>query len=299
MSSSDSSPTTYLQRWIDVLWATLKVVLVLLLSIWIFSNRDFVETWLLSVSGGELLGFKFERTAIDDASAQLDSYVRKLSQGPDRGVSVNSQFAEAAIYRAARNAPAIVNSYILWVDNDPDSNSEIVDILSNLRIHVTRVTTTDEAFGVLRIRPVDMIITNVWRPKDPETGKRILTVCRVHYFDFPGGNDKLVSSFYSNTEKADLGEVKSHELALERFNLYENMHAPAGFGMADSILTDSKSDTSNPPIIFFSSQNAEVARPLCGYTITNRADVLLNTIVTLLEIRHYETLRTKSWSEKR
>jgi hypothetical protein len=88
-------------------------------------------------------------------------------------------------------------------------------------------------------------------------------------------------------------------LALARFNADSNLHSAAGFGLADTILADWGNDDSAPQIIFFTAENARVARPLCGYRITNRGDVLLNSIVSILEQRYAKRLGVKPWETKR
>lgn len=158
----------------------------------------------------------------------------------------------------------------------------------------TRIWTRD-ALNALKVVPYDLIITNVWRPSDPDQLKRALTLCAVHYFDFPRGMD--TKKFFPDKEVAKDPD-HARALALDRFNADANLHGAPGFGLADTILTDWGNDDSAPQIIFFSAENARVARPLCGYRITNRADVLLNSIVSILEQRCAKRLAAKPWKVK-
>jgi hypothetical protein len=148
----------------------------------------------------------------------------------------------------------------------------------------------------MQVSPFDVIITNVWRPADPQNKARKLDICRVHYFDFP--SPKLEMDAMNAQEITQYGKERARELALDRFNVDENLHSAAGFGMAETILSSPGTDKSRPQIIFFSADNARVARPMCGYRITNRADVLLNSVVSILEQRNSKLLVAKPWSTK-
>jgi CheY-like chemotaxis protein len=283
------------------LGSLLRVVAIAGLVAFVFLHQDFVERWLWGLSGGEFLGLKIERSDIDDATSELQLYAAELtksnqSKPADANISIDLSLAEDAILRAARAAPAIVNSRILRVDDKPAQNAAIQNILTKLKIKVVDVASTAEAMSAMQISPFDVIITNVWRPADPENKARKLDICRVHYFDFP--DPRLETSFSSAQEIAQYGSEHARELALDRFNIEANLHGAAGYGMAETILSSPGTNSTKPQIIFFSADNARVARPMCGFRITNRADILLNSVVSILEQRNSKLLVAKPWSKE-
>jgi hypothetical protein len=316
---------------LNAITSLLNIGVIAVLVAWGWFHQDIIENWLWGISGGEILGVKFTREEIDAATAALQRLAESLNKSSTQEKSINVTFAEDSIRRASRVAPAIFHSRILWVDDKPDENAEIESILKKfLHIDVVPVPSTADAMRAMQVSPFDVIITNVWRPHDPENEKRELSVCRVHFFDFPYDNfglnqskimnviepkslkrdagEKPASTFphsglelnYTDAkEVADYGKERSHELALERFNHYTNAHSAAGFGMADIILSAPGTDYTKPQIIFFTTgENAKVARPMCGYAITNRADILLNSVISILEQRHSERLVAKPWAGK-
>jgi CheY-like chemotaxis protein len=283
--------STTLESLLNALSSLLKVAAVVLTVVWIFLHQDFLEKWLWGLSGGEILGFKFTRESIDSATADLESAIRRGNT-----YAYDNDALKGAFIRASRVAPAIVNSRILWVDDKPEGNSTIVDLLrEKLKIIVVPVNTSTEAFKAMQISPYDLIITNVWREHDPQNLQLGLSACKVHYFDFP--STTVANKYISQVQISDPAGARL--LALDRFNADENLHSPAGFSLADQITSNPGTHESKPEIIFFSAINAEVARPMCGYRITNRVDVLLNSIVSILGERHADTLASKPWETER
>jgi len=279
-----------LQQIFDLIFSFLKIGLVAAFAMWIYAHQDFAQQWLWSLSGGEVLGFKFAREVIDRETATLEAAISK-----DYGF--NNEAVKSALVRASRQAPAIVNSRVLWVDDKPLGNAPISDLLKKLKIIVVNATSTKEALDAMRVSPFDIIVTNVWRPNDKEYAERALTLCSVHYFDFPDEQTAAQSNGADDLRvmTPDTARVQ----ALFRFNQNENQRPPAGFALADIVLSSPGTSESLPDVIFFSAVNAEVARPLCGYTITNRVDVLLNAIVSLLAQRHSDALARKPWEPEK
>jgi CheY-like chemotaxis protein len=184
--------------------------------------------------------------------------------------------------------PAVVRSRILWVDDHKENNTDIAKILRALKIDIIYAASTAEALDAMKVSPFDIVITDVWRPDDPENLKLPLSKCRVHYFDFPDRD--LAAKTIKQDEVARFGKERAEQLALQRLNDNANAHSPAGFGLAEVILAAPGKEKVTPDIIFFAADTAEVARPLCGFRITNRIDVLLNSVVSILSERHADTL---------
>jgi hypothetical protein len=84
-----------------------KLLFFVLALLWVWWHQDLVTEWLWSVSGGEFLGFKFEKEVVDQASADLNAYANS------NGYELDKALGEVAIRRAARVAPAVVGSRVL------------------------------------------------------------------------------------------------------------------------------------------------------------------------------------------
>jgi hypothetical protein len=164
----------------------------------------------------------------------------------------------------------------------------IVGFLEKLKIAVVPVSSTNQAMNAMRISPFDVVISNAWRPKDPENLKRPLSMCKVYYFDF--ADNQTADKFIDHTEVDSYGLERARQIALDRFNKEANAHAAAGFDLVETIFSSPGSDKTIPDVILFADATAKVARSLCNYTITNRGDVLLNSIVSILEQRHADRL---------
>jgi len=205
------------------------------------------------------------------------------------GYCLDKALANDAIIRASRVAPAIVDGRILWVDDKPQNNERIKNILERMGIQVVLKNSTQDALNALKIAPYDVVITNVWRPNDPDHLKNELTVCRVHYFDFPRGLD--TKKYFSDEEQAKDAE-QARQLALDHFNVDANKKSASGYDLANTIITLWGNEDQTPPIIFYTAEHD------CGYRITNRGDVLLNSIVSILEQRHANRLAKKPWEDK-
>jgi hypothetical protein len=85
----------------------LKALVFVILICWALHDREFVEDWLSSLTGGELFGVKFEREAIDQATSELQKLANLHNKPED---SLDERLARKALVRAARVAPAIVGS---------------------------------------------------------------------------------------------------------------------------------------------------------------------------------------------
>jgi hypothetical protein len=172
------------------------------------------------------------------------------------------------------------------VDGNPDNNTAFVDILKRLKVETVVVTTTQDVLQALRVSPFDVLITNVWRPNDPVQGEISLTTCPVHYFDFPE------DSFQRQNPKESVRTRFNNDI--DSFNEFANKHAAAGYGLAEIVVSSSEGVSTTPEIVFFSGIHARFARPKCGYRITNRPDVLLNDVVSIVEQRHVNSLSTRA-----
>lgn len=267
------SMTSTSQSIADTLMVLAKASAIVTVLVWASFNHDQIELWLSSLSHAEAFGVKLDRNASDRATEEL----RKLEK---RAVADKAEFVfsigEAAIHRAVRVAPAIVGASVLWVDSTPSNNDIERTLLTQLKINVKSVTSTEQALFELRRRPYDLIISNVWRPKD---SRGPLNRCKIHYFEFP--SDEIKHEYEQPNGRG-----------LEGFNDDSNKRGPAGFTMVEKI-ADLDADVT-PPVIFYAAESAKIVRSLCGHTITNRRDFLLQAVVSVLEEQRWTELNRES-----
>lgn len=241
---------------------------------WLVSDVSFFKSWLNSLTKGELFGFKFERQVVEEVTKDLT----QILTSDEVGIDVASRLSEAAVARAVHSAPAIIGARVLWVDDNPQNNARLIRILRTLRIDVTEARTNDQALAAARDYPFDLVISDVWRAR--EIGGE-LQHCQVHYFDFP-----------DQTLRADAAKASaaSGTDPLVAFNIKQNSTAPAGFELAERLHNESGQLASKPRLLFYAGRSAGIVRSLCGDGITNRIDVLLQSVVSLLEEQRWRML---------
>ncbi|MGY4509306.1 DNA-binding NarL/FixJ family response regulator [Bradyrhizobium sp. USDA 3650] len=120
------------------------------------------------------------------------------------------KFAEGAIERAARNAPAIVGSRILWVDDHPSNNDLERNLLEALGIEVFTVKSNKEALTFLPVVRPDVVISDVGRDNEESLPLRN---CPAHY--------------YKATDRKDLAAVNA--------DLMQGKTKDAGFSLPEAI----------------------------------------------------------------
>jgi hypothetical protein len=141
------------------------------------------------------------------------------------------------------------------------------EILGDFGIRFVIALSSDEAMQRLNRNSYDLIISSS-RQNEP-SGQ--LTVCPVHYFFWPYNANK--SGFKDN---------------LDSFNDYINASAPGGFVFMDKVVATYKENA--PPIIFYSASTGGIVTSPCTNTITNRADILLQSVVNSLEEQRWQEL---------
>jgi hypothetical protein len=120
------------------------------------------------------------------------------------------------------------------------------------------VSSTDQALSAMRLSPFDIVISNVWRPDDPDNLKRPLLSCKIHYFDFP--DEAQAEKEISKTDVATYGLERSRIIALDQFNKEVNTNSPAGFSLAETIFSSPGNNKTKPDVVLFAAATARVAR---------------------------------------
>lgn len=246
-------------------------VAVLVLIVW---NWAFFATWLNSITHGEFPGgFKFDRPAATEKLRELEKRGTQTKQNSETNREFDFQFANGALVRAERVLPALTGARVLWVDGKPSNNRFEEGILRDMGIELQIALNTEEAINLAQRYDFDLVISNLVRDHDTVVP---LNRCGAVYFAFPS---EELSKSYGND--------------LIRFNAQTKQTPPAGFAMAEKFaheFPDRFGDTQFPRIIFYTASSGGIAASQCGRIVTNRPDVLLQSVVSALEQIRWERL---------
>jgi hypothetical protein len=237
----------------------LGVLVVLLL---IVANWSYFTRWLDAITHFEGPGIKFDRAAVAQKIHDIS-----LSR------PIDVRLAQGALVRAEIVWPALRNAQLLWVDGTPSNNVLERGILQDMGITVQLAPTTMAALDLARLAPFDLVISNMVRTNDVSVP---LQRCHAAYFAFPSDN---LSREYDND--------------LTRFNAQLQIQPPAGFAMAEKFadaFPDLFGNTQVSRIIFYTAASGGIAASACSRIVTNRPDVLLQSVVSALEELRWEKL---------
>jgi hypothetical protein len=247
----------------------LRATLLLALVAFVFIHWGYVSEWLSSVTHGEGPGFKFDRVAADQT-------VREFSKKVGRN-DFREEVGYAAVVRAAAVAPAISGALVLWVDPSSRGNISERTLMEDMGIKIRTASNTDEAINLANVEQFDLVISNLVRHDEATLP---LNKCHAAYFEFPAATEGLRAQFDNN---------------LQEFNAWTQLHPPAGFAMAERFaqaFPDHFADTQAPRIILYTAAAGGVAASACVRTVTNRLDILLQSVISALEeLRWYKLLR--------
>lgn len=133
--------------------------LIILILVIFFSFKEEIRKSLPSVNTFEYAGIKI------NLNHPQESIPKKLEGGPD----VDVQEWKAAKRRALDRADLIRNKKILWVDDHPENNTELVKLLTAFDVEITTATSNQEAFALLKSsKDYDIIITDIGRDHESD-----------------------------------------------------------------------------------------------------------------------------------
>ncbi|EPE93851.1 hypothetical protein [Rhizobium grahamii] len=234
----------------------MKIVIISIVMIFLLLHWQYFSRWLEGVTHGEFLGLKFDRAAAEQKIDQL--VIEKAQSGATR------PFAIGALARAERVLPAISGARVLWVDQDPGNNVIERGVLENMGITVQLALSTSEAQTFLRADNYDLVISNGYRDEKPT----LLKQCPAYYVDFP-----------SKALRDQFGDD------LQKFNIHQQSDPIGGFAMAEVLVAEYTTvfgDRQVPRIIYYTASNGGLVADACSRIVTNRPDVLLQSVVSAL-----------------
>jgi CheY-like chemotaxis protein len=243
----------------------LKITVWIIVLVFIFFHWGYFSDWFRDTTHLELPGVKLDRYV--QASAKIEEYASS-SQAKKNGF--DPLFAQSTIVRAQRVAPALRGALVLWADDHPENNEQVQKILEDLGMRFVTAKSTDEALQRLERDSYDLIISSSRHNEQAAP----LTLCPVHYFDFPDSDTR--ARFNDN---------------LDAFNDAINKAAPGGFVFMEKLKDlEVNHGAKAIPIIFYSASTRGLVRSLCARTTTNRADILLQNVVSSLEEQRWQEL---------
>jgi hypothetical protein len=208
-----------------------------------------------------------------------DPKARKDSEG--NIVPFDPQFAETALARAEAVSPALVGARLLWVDQHPENNASLVAFFQNIGIRVQLALNTQDGITFAKMEApsrdqiFDLVIANQYR--HDEKVRPPLQKCPATYFAFP--NDGTRKKYHAD-------DPNNYKLALSKFNMDLQDNPPAGFALAEEfaqLFPGQFAGTQKSRVILFTAASGGISASACARIVTNRYDVLLQSVIGALE----------------
>jgi CheY-like chemotaxis protein len=134
-----------------VLWVVFAFVVVLILRGVLQANRGQLTKLGLGPSG----------VTVEFAEAKLDEAVQRSDDETRQAVGAVAK--RSVIDRLQRNSDLLRRARILWVDDHPEYNLPIVELLRRYEASVDTPRSNDEALSLLRANRYDVVISDVAR----------------------------------------------------------------------------------------------------------------------------------------
>ena len=141
-----------------------------------------------SVQSVKVPGLEIDLSARLASATSAGIAIGKKTSGPDQqdaGTAVRT-VAKALASTTQANS-GLRRSTILWVDDVPANNTDLVDAFRLLGYQVTLARSTDEAMAELAstTSPFDLVISDMVRERDPDAGLTLAKVMRESGFSMP------------------------------------------------------------------------------------------------------------------
>ncbi|MFM0350351.1 response regulator [Paraburkholderia sp. RL17-347-BIC-D] len=222
----------------------------------------------------KILGVEIDRKkAESEVNLLIEKYGRNRSENQIR---IDGPAARGALARALNSAQSIVGTRLLWVDPNPKNNAQEAEFFKSIGIEIIEVGSTSKALEFIPVVRPDVIISNISRPND---GSGELVKCPAHYYQLPSW-----AKGYTSLNQLNL-DVNSGKTDTKGFALAEEISKLPNPYNALADKEDSK-------IIFYTARNGGISSSQCGRIVTNRTDVLLNTVISVLEEANWRKLGT-------
>jgi CheY-like chemotaxis protein len=171
-------------------WAKLAVSLLqtiawpatLLVSLFLFRTNvagliDRIQHANLKLPGGLEFNLDDMQQVATSAAAAGAAAARPVDSKPLPRESI-TQIAGTITDSIVQRSKDIRRPTVLWVDDVPDNNSDIIEALRALKIDVSLAGSTDVAMRLFASQKFDLIISDMYRPPDPEAGLTLVKQLR-------------------------------------------------------------------------------------------------------------------------
>jgi CheY-like chemotaxis protein len=270
-----------LPKFFDAIAALLKIVAVLVVIGLVAIHWDDVFDWVRSLTHFKTGWLEFDREAAQRSLAELDQ--RQANEGFEKS---NPEFAKVAIARAEVVAPAVVGARVLWVDPNPENQSLERNVLRSMGVLVDVARTTKESIARVQEQEYDLVISNLGRPGDDEVVDA-LSHCEATLFKIPPELTLVPQKNQSDLNLRDVtGNIRQIP-GVSRAEMLARAEPDRFYGGANNPAQPAR-------LIFYSGHGTGVVADQCARLVTNRADVLLNEVVSALSEVRWSRLAPKS-----
>lgn len=158
----------------------------------LLSHQGTLFTWLRDAQKLSGFGVSVERS-------QLTALPIARAAGGNNRYFLNPEQLESVQARAIWLQPILSGALVLWVDDNPVGNNNLLQFFQWAGISIRLARTNDEAMREIEwaenaTRPFDLVISDVGRSTSGETRReQPLARCPVHLFALPPGEEATMS----------------------------------------------------------------------------------------------------------
>jgi CheY-like chemotaxis protein len=272
-----------LPKFFDAVAALLKIVAVLVVIGLVAIHWEDVFDWVRSLTHFKTAWLEFDREAAERSLAELDRRPVDKTAGFEEP---NPEFAKVAIARAEVVAPAMVGARVLWVDPHPENQRPERKVLRSMGVLVDVARTTKESIARVQEQEYDLVISNLGRPGDDEVVDS-LSHCEATLFKIPPELTLVPQKNQSDLNLRDVtGNIRQIP-GVSRAEMFARAEPDRFYGGANNPAQPAR-------LIFYSGHGTGVVADQCARLVTNRADILLNEVVSALSEVRWSRLAPKS-----
>lgn len=146
----------------------------------------------------KLAGIKAMGVELSFITKSIDAALDLAEKNRKWKVDVPSSAKDLVLKRAREHLKIFENAKILWVDDNPNNNTNELRMFTQLKMIVEFVTSTEEALEKLRTNRYDLILSDMLREKVADEGIKFLS-------QFRRRDEITPVIFYVGTFKPELG----------------------------------------------------------------------------------------------
>lgn len=155
--ATDSSPAELINATASILWVLLAFVALFVIRRIITARGDALTKLGISPTSGVTMEF---------AEAKISEAVRVAA--PDTSAEVGVAAKKSIVDRLQRNASLLARARIVWVDDHPENNVPVVQLLRQYGAAVETPTSNAEALPLMQGSLYDVVVSDVARDDEGE-----------------------------------------------------------------------------------------------------------------------------------